>query len=364
MLKNLTLKLVFVIVFICSSLIARSQEFVFPKLASTSSCYFGSYTLESKLNIVGILVKDIFWDDSVANAGSFGFELLFTYNNKFTGALVDVPTFWKYQITFRSSSKSFITTNNIGTVPTTTYQSDTVHLNTSMTYIGSAKRLGLQAHTVYTDHEVLAIFGFDSATLDLLLPCMSLMIDAPALEREVLGVDMIDIEVQQFETFNRIQTSFMYNDENEQLSLQKSTDGSNWTTVMQFTDLTTSMTPQYKTYDDEAVSYKNTYYRLAITNMYDTKYSTVAVAHRNVYDSYVHHGIYPNPVVGALQLQVMKRNTTVEIYSSMGQIMFTELYKQAGTYSVPNVNSFPIGMYQILFKDENGSIQTIKFIKH
>lgn len=163
-----------------TTLSANAQLFYFPAVTTPPSCT-DDYTLYTGFRVVGVQLTNIYYDNGTN--GSFGFEMVLKYGNIFDGTVVSSGNFYTYKGTLYTSNPNISgpISNNASNVPLQTDTSGTVTLNNNPSYNGSASALGLTTGVLYTGQDTIDIFGFDSATLEINLPCIpdTILIGSP-----------------------------------------------------------------------------------------------------------------------------------------------------------------------------------------
>lgn len=341
----------------------KAQTFNFPAVSSESCSE--SYSLQSKIEIVGIMVKDIYYDNRSAGTGSFGFEVLLKYSNTFTGiAPSSSPTFWKYQITLSSSNSKvnpFKCTNNISSVPLTNYSSDTFNLQNSNTFNGSASSLGLNEHTIYTDQEIINLFGFDSATLEVSLPCLTKTIEST---KTILSADLFDFKLFVMENSDvMIEWSSNISEEFSTQIVERSFNGIDWKSIQSFDVLRENLNTriEYKYIDSEAKNQKVKYYRIRVVSPNESKYSTVL---KTVLNSVSQDAITIAPIPAYEYVHVLNARVGAQLYIyDLNGNLTLEHFIQPGSTQTIDISSLRSGMYVYKVITLNGDVYTNKLIK-
>lgn len=363
--KNKLLNLsLFIVAFISPFANLEAQTFEFPNASSALGCTSGSYVLNSRLSVTGILVKQIYYDDPSSNTGTFAFEVIFSYNNLFTGTLpTSTPSFWQYQVTFNSSNTNVIpniTTNNLGNVPISSHQQNDLNLNNNNTYIGSASNLGFTENTLYTDPNIIELFGFQNAKLEVNLPCMN----------EVLSSEFtipLSVKLSAFQIQGNGPNVFLnwttQSEENmDRFEVQKSNDASNWYEVAKVSskavDGSSIFALNYSVEDPKPFE-GNNYYRLKMINKDQSSQYSSTLLH-TIEKQKVE--IFPNPSNGFISIKGLTQNSQISIYNNLGQKLYESSVSDHGQSSDIDLHNFQNGNYIMKIINPDFTSQTKQFI--
>ncbi|MCX6210060.1 MAG: T9SS type A sorting domain-containing protein [Bacteroidetes bacterium] len=150
--------------------------------------------------------------------------------------------------------------------------------------------------------------------------------------------------------------------------VQKSTTGSNFTSINETTAVNGNISNVYS-FTDKTPSAVN-YYRIKTMNNDGTeKYSAIVKVEMNSKNS-SSISVYPNPVVGntiGLQLSgVAEGRGTVKLFNNLGQLVYTTTITNAGNNSSMTIelnNNIAAGTYQLQLIDAKGNTFTDRVIK-
>ncbi len=208
---------------------ASAQIFTFPPYNTTPGCFDGSnYTLDVIVQIDGVRIGTIYSDNG--SSGSFAFEVLLSGINLITGTVgTSATNFYTYTITTYSDNTNLasgVISNNL-TMPIASGSGSNVSLNNNDTYNGSASAMGLTANTTYSSQSVIDLFGFDSLTLNIAGPCLSVSASGN------LGAVLLPIKLKDFYATNmgsaiNINWATEQEENNVGFELQKSSNGGAW----------------------------------------------------------------------------------------------------------------------------------------
>jgi len=297
-------KLYLVMALLIAVAMARGQTFVFTPVSTPAGCNpADSYTLYSSFTIDRIVVTQIYSDDGVN--GSFAFEVYINITNVFDGNLVSTGNFYNYTPTAYSSvpnvPASITNTSNI--IPLGTATIPNVATSTNPTYVGSASALGLVLNGSYSSPDTLALFGYDSATLEVNLPCigdqvLDTMVQPLPVIMSALKGRIINDKASLYWT--------TYSEQNHAgFNIQRSADGKSWTQLDWLPNANNdraSLQTDYS-YSDPVPLAGDNYYKLIQVDKDGRSYQSNVVWLRMDGERVKQYRVYPNPATNVLKIQ-------------------------------------------------------------
>ncbi len=226
--KNIFLLLMFGL----TANLTKGQTYHFAIVHSPASCA-STYDIDITVALDSVKVTNVYFDDGTT--GSFAFEAYVSYLNVFSNSTLPPGNFFTYDISLFSNNTNLspqMLTNDIGTVPLVTSTAGGLVSLNNPTYNGSASALNLVLGGTYNSQTVLAVLGYDSATLHINLPCLDTLLETtaitPQLTLPVLWSN-VTAAVNGKEVSLTWQTFMEQN--NLGFSIEKSLDAASWSAV-------------------------------------------------------------------------------------------------------------------------------------
>lgn len=343
-----------------------AQDFYFPTLESRNNCG-EAFELTTRIEIVGIKIQNIYYDDPARNNGSFGFEVVFKYYNNFAGRLpTSSNSFWTYSYVLSTNNPAIGTrniSNNISNVPIRNNTDGTLYTTANnVTYNGSASKLGLRANQIYTDTDILNLFNFTTIKLSLNLPCLQ----ANNVESSIiplLPIELTDFNLENIN--NKVKLSWLSATEinQDKFEIERSADGINFQTIGSLNSKSiggnSSESIAYDFIDESPLNGYN-YYRLkaidfdGVYQYSDLKVIQIKKAQKNLM-------VYPNPAHEQLTIDNINSNSTLELINIQGQILWQTHISESQSYQL-SLTNFPSGFYYLrsYTADQNTQYQKIE----
>lgn len=325
--KILTNFLPFVIVLVGCSSQLLAQTFIFPVVNTPASCV-DSYALRTGIKVMGVQLNNIYYDDGTN--GSFGFEMVLRYGNIFEGNVVSMGNFYTYKATLYTTAPqvSGPIANNGGNIPLVTDTSSNVTLNNNPSYNGSASALGLTTGVLYTSQSIIDIFGYDSATLEINLPCISDTVlpgMVGTLNGAPLAVTLSGLNAVQKGHIVVLSWNTFSEKDNAGFRVERSSDGKNWLAINYIKSMArngnSNAKLSYEWIDNTPFEGDNYYRVLEIDQNNTTKASAVTKVNYRVTNNLV-PAIYPNPARGYITISNLNNeNIYYELLSSSGRLV-------------------------------------------
>ena len=344
--------------FLVSASMLQAQTFVFNTLESRNNCN-PKFQLDIIIEIVGIKINNIYYDDARNNNGSFGFEILFKYKNIFTGSIpTSTNTFWAYNFTIKSQNNAIGSrngiSNNISNVPLRNSPEGILHsTSNNITYNGSASRLGFENGKIYDNPEILDMFNFSQFEISVNLPCMNA--NASGTKFDIL----LPIHLENWQAKTQ-QDGILLNwqiastDNTEYFVIEKSNDAQQWQTL-------TSIDNSHRVYEykDAQPFEAQNYYRLKAID------ALGAITYSHIINAFFENTklaemrSYPNPAKDYIYIENLGDNALIQIIDLKGSIAFE--YKNNATSNLrldlPNLST---GIYMLSIISPNGQAFTQK----
>ncbi|PZF74869.1 T9SS type A sorting domain-containing protein [Taibaiella soli] len=334
---------------------ARGQTFIFTPLTTPAGCNpADNYTLYTSFTLDRIVVTQIYSDDGVT--GSFAFEVYVNITNVFAGNLVSTGNFYNYTPTLYSTvpnvPPSITNTSNI--IPLGTNTISNIPTSTNPTYVGSASALGLVLNGVYTAPDTLALFGYDSASLEVNLPCIGDQI--PTVQP--LPVTMSALQGRVVNNKVNLYWTTFSEQNHAGFKVQRSGDGKSWEQIDWLPNSKNDQTEVQTNYSyvDQLPLAGNNYYKLIQVDKdgRSTQSNVVAVKTNN--ERAGKYTVYPNPVKDLLKVSA----TTPESFSYK---LINAIGMQIASGTVTNgqtnidVHQFANGLYILQLQDQTYPVE-------
>lgn len=309
-------------------------------------------SLNVKINITGIRVGQVYWDNGTDGGTSFQYFVQFSIINDFSGT---VPgNLYDYTSSVYSTvprAASIVELRPIPLPPVGDY-SNTGYLSPGATFQGSASSRGLQANTTYNQQSIIDIFGYNSATLYLdFSPCYK------GVTNGVLPVTLSSFTLNSTES-KAVELNWTTADEtdNSGFDVEHSLDAKSWSKLgfvqTKAAEGNSTTDIQYSFLHSSPHLGQN-YYRL-IQYDFDGKSTPSVIRSINVFsaESVV---IYPNPVVDVVRINVKDEIGKV---SEMGLTDATgkDIKKLSAQATEVNLSGLSSGVYYLYLLTEKGTV--------
>ncbi|MCU0417084.1 MAG: T9SS type A sorting domain-containing protein [Cytophagaceae bacterium] len=199
--------------------------------------------------------------------------------------------------------------------------------------------------------------GIDNANIN--DPCKDYSV-SPAIEVTrncPLPVDLLSFKVQSAGSYNQLQWVTANEQFNHYFSIERSTDGIQFSSIGQVSAATSDGIIQQYQFEDRNAPSSTTYYRLKQVDLNGAyTYSSLVVVQPNTTEQFT---LYPNPSTGsvALLLPAVVSEASIEVLSITGSVV----QQLSTTSDLTNINGLTSGVY--LVKVTLGStVQTQKLI--
>lgn len=338
-----------------SASVTNAQTYHFPTVFSPVGCA-NTYEIDITLRLDSVTITNIYFDDGTN--GSLGFKAWVSYQNVFTNSNLPAGTFFTYQFSLFTNNPNINPqelTNNDGNVPLQTATQGGLSFMNNPTFNASASAMGVTLNGSYSDPSILSQLGYDSATLQINLPCLdTLLTDGsgvlPVLWSDVSGAVRgreVSLEWQTFMEQNNLG-----------FSIERSVDGTNWQSI----GFINSRAPGGNS--DDLLSYQYRYteqfegrylYRV-IQKDIDGRFVISNIVRVSISSQHVNDlMVYPNPSNGIIYLQNTAANTKYTINDGYGRMVSQGYYQ--GRIDVSKLSP---GMYWIRTETQASRFMIIK----
>jgi hypothetical protein len=186
----------------------------------------------------------------------------------------------------------------------------------------------------------------------------------------LLPVELVDLSAAAVNTKNVIKWRTITEKDNDFFRIQRSYDGVNFETIGQVVGAGNSQNTLDYEFDDLNVRTGIVYYKIIQVDFdgetFESK--TISLDRSSMYSGIV--STYPNPANEEVFVEIQNKDLngvlSLELRSSTGQIIYetaVENMKGKIIKSIP-LTGVAKGMYMLVLKDENGTIQIEKVIKN
>lgn len=338
---------------------ARGQNFVFAPLTTPAGCSpADSYTLYPAFSLDKIVVNQIYSDDGVT--GSFAFDVYVHVVNVFDGTVLSTGTFYSYTPTLYSSVPNVppYITNTSTIVPLSTANIANIPSSTNPTYVGSASALGLVLNGSYSSPDTLALFGYDSASLEVNLPCIGDVTEGGTVQP--LPVVMSALNARAVN--NKMVLSWTtYSERNHAgFSIARSADARTWEQLawLPNTKGNTEIQTNY-TYTDQSPLNGNNYYKIIQQDNDGRTYQSNVVVIKNSDAPDIPYTIFPNPAKDRLTVQAAASQAFHYKLSNMMGMSITEGDSAGGIKDI-DVRNLSTGLYLLRVNNQVYPIEIYK----
>jgi hypothetical protein len=138
--------------------------------------------------------------------------------------------------------------------------------------------------------------------------------------------------------------------------IQRSTDGKNFEAIGLVKPTQSSTNSSYQFIDNQPVTQTTCYYRLKMTDVKESTYSSVVTIARDMQEA-ASIELYPNPATTVVHLQVPQGIAHVEVYNMQGRLVLE------GDSTTLDVASLDKGVYLVTITDSTNKQHTTKFVK-
>jgi hypothetical protein len=343
---------------LCLLPVTHAQTFIFPPVTTPGGCTpADNYTLHCTFTVQKITIPQIYSDNGVT--GSFAFEVSINISNVFVGTVASTGNFYNYSPTLYSTlpevPASITNTSNI--IPIANYTASNIPTSTNPTFNGSASALGFVVGGVYTDPDTLALFGYDSASLVIDLPCIGSqnldpdVVSLPVLFSGLKGIVTPQGIVLNWATYSETNNRGFY--------IERSADARHWQEIgwLAAAPGDKMATTSYSFADPAPAPGKNLYRIVQTDHDGRQSYSnTVPLVWGKENETGV--TVYPNPATDVLTLQQANgqpfhyrlcslMGTVVAAGQCSGQVQLPVRHLAAGTYVLQaDGHTYPVMLYR------------------
>lgn len=306
---------------------AKSQIlYHFATVHSPASCA-STYDIDITLSLDSVQVTNIYFDDGTN--GSLGFKAFVSYQNIFSNSTLPPGDFFTFQFSLFTDNPDInpqVLTNDAGVVPLQTASAGGFSFQNNPTYTASASSLGLVLNGVYSSPNILLQLGYDSATLEINLPCLDTVIETNDSGTLPVLWSPLSASLDGNEVLLKWQTFMELN--NAGFTIQRSLEGSNWRTA----DFIQSKALNGNSAEPIQYQYTQTekpggryLYRIIQRDIDGTSVISNVVT-VSISEQQNQNFVYPNPAQGMIYLRKIPANTRFSIVNIHGQIVLEGYY--------------------------------------
>jgi hypothetical protein len=186
----------------------------------------------------------------------------------------------------------------------------------------------------------------------------------------LLPVELVNFSALAFSDKNGLKWTTITEKDNDFFKVQRSFDGINFETIGQVDGAGDSQNSIHYSFDDYSIRNGIAYYRIIQVDFDGETYESQTLSlDRNSKNSGI-VATYPNPVNDELFVEIQNANLsgslTLELQSTTGQVLYSSLIdnKKGSVLKTVPFGSIAQGVYIVVLKDENGTIQLEKIIKN
>jgi hypothetical protein len=166
-----------------------------------------------------------------------------------------------------------------------------------------------------------------------------------------LPIELFSFSAQTLNNVNNVSWKTETETNNDYFTLEKSTDGYDWTEIYTCKGAGTTTIAQRYSYTDKESSNQIVYYRLKQTDFDDHyTYSSIVSVSQNAQK--IHCTLYPNPTTGILHIAIaedLQAFVRIEVVDAMGSVLFESSEYKAEI----DLSNQPNGLYFIKVSTEN-----------